>query len=415
MRFSSLDEWLRWQESCHPSAIDLGLPRVREVAERLGLLDTDATVVTVAGTNGKGTCVAALEALLLGAGRSCGVYSSPHILHYRERIRIQGHYASDEAICSAFAAIDQARGDISLTYFEFGTLAALYLFREAAASVWLLEVGLGGRLDATNIMDADIAVITSVALDHIEWLGPDRESIGREKAGICRPGVPLVCSDSEPPASVLQIAAELSCPLHHIGRDFGFAEEATGTQFWVGKQNSAPITTHLPKPSLAAALQVAQLLGLYTHLPVELFERVELAGRLQYVHWRARTVILDVAHNPAAFQYLAGQLHMRHPGERFVVVVAMMADKDLATSLNSFVDLASDWFLTTIADLPRAAPIEQLQRSLPAEANVKTAANVGEALTEAARSTSGPILVTGSFYTVAEAMRFLAGNAGIDQ
>lgn len=407
MRFTHLDDWLRWQESCHPSAIDLGLTRVRKVAERLGLLDPNATIITVAGTNGKGTCVAALETLLLNAGVSCAVYSSPHILHYRERIRVAGQYASDEAICRAFDAIDRARGEISLTYFEFGTLAAFFLFREAGVAYWVVEVGLGGRLDATNILDADITVITSIALDHTEWLGSDRDSIGREKAGICRAGVPLVCADPDPPTTVLQAAMELGCPFYSITRDFGFCEENARTVFWVADQKSDPVPARLPKPSLAAALQVIRLLGVYGNLPVHLLARIELPGRMQYWDGRGRTVILDVAHNPAAFLYLAEQLRQRHPADRFQIVVAMMADKDLSTSLNAFADIASDWFPTTIKDLPRAAPAERLLESLPSHNSTKTYVDVDEALAKALRATTGPVLVTGSFYTVAEAMRFL--------
>jgi folylpolyglutamate synthase/dihydrofolate synthase len=408
VRFERLDDWLRWQESCHPVAIDLGLERVREVAQRLGLLPARAKVITVAGTNGKGTCVAALEQLLLAAGQTCGVYSSPHILHYRERIRLNGEFASEDDICRAFAAIDDARGDISLTYFEFGTLAALYLFNEANLPYWVLEVGLGGRLDATNIVDADIAVITSIALDHTEWLGPDRESIGREKAGICRPGIPLVCADFAPPFSVLETAAQLDCKLFRIDEHFGFRSSQQGTVFWLEDLQSAPVPVNLPCPSLAAALQVGFLLNLFSELPVTAFEQIVLPGRLQYVNAGRRHVILDVAHNPAAFTYLARQLQRRHPGEKFVVVVAMMADKDLQDALAAFAEIVASWHLTTIPGFARAASTAQLRQALPNDVPAAEYASVADALTAVLHSDSlTPVLVTGSFYTVADATRFL--------
>jgi len=408
VRFERLDDWLRWQESCHPVAIDLGLERVREVALRLGLLPARAKVITVAGTNGKGTCVAAVEQLLSAAGQTCGVYSSPHILHYRERIRLNGGFATEDDICRAFSAIDDARGDISLTYFEFGTLAALYLFHEANVPYWVLEVGLGGRLDATNIVDADIAVITSIALDHTEWLGPDRESIGREKAGICRPGIPLVCADFDPPNSVLETAARLQCKLFRINEDFGFHSGQQGTVFWLGDLQSSPVQVNLPCPSLAAALQVGFLLNLFSELPVAAFERIVLPGRLQYVNASGRNVILDVAHNPAAFTYLARQLQSRHPGEKFAVVVAMMADKDLQDALAAFVDIAASWHLTTIPGFARAASSAQLRQALPNNAAATEYASVDDALSAVLHNNSSvPVLITGSFYTVADATRFL--------
>lgn len=414
MRFERLEDWLRWQERCHPSAIDLGLERVRTVAGRLGILPARAKVITVAGTNGKGTCVAALEQLLSTSGAACGVYSSPHLIHYRERIRINGTYADDAAICRAFAAIDAARADVSLTYFEFGTLAALYLFHEADLSYWVLEVGLGGRLDATNIVDPDVAVITSIAVDHIEWLGADRESIGREKAGICRPGIPLVCADSAPPLSVFEIAENLGCEWYLIDQDFGFRETEAGTVFNVKDLESVPVATALPRPSLAAALQVGHILQWFTNLPAAAagFDRLALAGRLQYVSHDSKTVILDVAHNPAAFVYLADQLRQRHPKQKVRIVVAMMADKNVRESLAAFGDLAESWHLATIANVSRAASTEDLRQALPGNpTEFGEFASVTDALNHALQSdSSSPVLVTGSFYTVAEATQFLQGQ-----
>lgn len=405
MRFTRLEDWLRWQESCHPSAIDLQLERVRKVADRLGLLRPEARIITIAGTNGKGSCAAAVEALLREVGQPCGVYSSPHILHYRERIKIAGEYACDEALCRAFAAIDAARGEISLTYFEFGTLAAFFLFAERQLPYWVLEVGLGGRLDATNILDPDVAVITSIALDHLDWLGPDRESIGREKAGICRPDVPLVCADPAPPQSVLRAAEQLPCPLYRIERDFGFRESAEGTAFWVGDAGSEPMAVQLPNPSLAAALQVIRLLGLgQDALPTEVLSTLTLPGRLQRFNLGKRLILMDVAHNPAALAYVA----LRLQGRACDLIVAMMADKNLPDSLAALLPIGRSWSLTTIADLPRAASADQLRQALPEHIEARTFMSVAAALDAVLRApVAAPVLVTGSFHTVAEATRYL--------
>jgi len=225
MRFQTLDQWLRWQESLHPSAIDLGLERPGKVLKALGLDSPQHTVITVAGTNGKGSSVAMLESILLAAGYRVGSYTSPHLQCYNERIRIQGEMVSDEALCQSFERIDQARGEESLTYFEFGTLAAIDLFERAGLDVAVLEVGLGGRLDAVNLLDAEVALITAIDIDHAAWLGENREAIGREKAGIFRPGRPAVCSDPQPPDSLQACAAGLGVQLYRLGHDFHYRDE----------------------------------------------------------------------------------------------------------------------------------------------------------------------------------------------
>lgn len=410
MRFTRLEDWLRWQESCHATAIDLGLERVRLVAAQMGLLRPVARIVTIAGTNGKGSCAAAVEALLVSGGHSCGVYTSPHVLRYNERVKIGGEFASDEDLCRAFARVDEARGDITLTYFEFGTLAALWLFAEHQLPFWVLEVGLGGRLDATNILDPDVAIITSIALDHMEWLGNDRESIGREKAGICRRGVPLVCADPAPPQSVLLVAEDLECPLYRLDRDFGYRETPAGTQFWGGDESAEPMLVHLPKPSLAAAWQAVRLLNIVETHP-EVLASLYLPGRLQVVHLGARRVFLDVAHNPAAMVYLADRLR----GQKVVLVIAMMADKNLRASLAALNVITSAWYLATIPNLPRAASAAQLSEALPKGTVAVTLDSVSEALEQALSTSSDlPVLVTGSFYTVAEATLCLQRN-GLSQ
>lgn len=407
MRFTRLEDWLRWQETCHASAIDLGLERVRQVAATLSLLHPAARIVTIAGTNGKGSCAAAVEALLVSGAQRCGVYTSPHVLRYNERVKIAGEFASDGDLCRAFAQVDEARGDTTLTYFEFGTLAALWLFAERQLPFWVLEVGLGGRLDATNILDPDVAIITSIALDHMEWLGNDRESIGREKAGICRRGVPLVCADPVPPQSVVAMAENLECPLYRLERDFGYRETPLGTQFWCGGESAEPMLVHLPKPSLAAAWQAVRLLNIVETRP-HVMTSLSLPGRLQVVHAGGRQVFLDVAHNPAAMLYLADQLH----GQKFVLVIAMMADKNLRESLAALNLITSAWYLATIPYLPRAASTAQLFEALPKGTVAATSGSVSEALEQALNTPSDlPILVTGSFYTVAEATLYLQRDA----
>ncbi|HHB12804.1 MAG TPA: bifunctional tetrahydrofolate synthase/dihydrofolate synthase, partial [Chromatiales bacterium] len=236
MRFSTLEEWLRWQERLHPRAIDLGLERVASVWRRLDAPLEGITVVTVAGTNGKGSTIALLEAILEQAGISTGSYTSPHLVRYNERIRLDGEPVADETLLEAFDAVDRARGERLLTYFEFGTLAALWILSRQRVEVALLEVGLGGRLDAVNILDADLAMITSIDLDHQAWLGDDREVIGREKAGIFRPGRPAVFSAPDMPASVGEVAAALGTPLHRHGVHFHLAERGEGWSWWSGSR-----------------------------------------------------------------------------------------------------------------------------------------------------------------------------------
>ncbi|MDZ7809697.1 MAG: hypothetical protein U5L11_05450 [Arhodomonas sp.] len=246
MRFRRVEDWLAWLETLHPRAIDPGLERIATVAAGMDLERPDVPVITVAGTNGKGSTVAALVALADAAGLRVGAYTSPHVLEYNERISVAGEPVSDDLLLEAFDAIDCARGDITLSYFEFGTLAALWCFRRSACDLWVLEVGLGGRLDATNVVAPDVAVITHIGLDHTEWLGPDREAIGREKAGILRHGIPLVCADPDPPASVREAADALACPFHGIGEVFCVEREAGGSWAYADADVRLPA---LPAPA----------------------------------------------------------------------------------------------------------------------------------------------------------------------
>lgn len=419
MRFTSLEAWLAWQENCHPREIDLGLDRIRQVAKHMGLLQPCATVVTVAGTNGKGSCVTMLERLLLAQGKTVGAYTSPHLLRYNERIRIGGIAASDDDICAAFAAIDQARGTTSLSYFEFGTLAAFWLFRHYQLDYWVLEVGLGGRLDATNILDADVAVVTSIAIDHQQYLGSDRETIGREKAGIFRLGKPVVCADRPPAQSVLDYAEALECPLYLAGQAFDWQVEG---DHWLlnlsidGCAQSLELPVpQLPLPSVAAAFQVLMLLGQLHDLDVvaKVCETTGLAGRFQQVLCEENPVYLDVAHNPAAAEFLAQRLQAQQL-KNLGIVAAMMADKDIEASLRPLQPFVHHWWLAGLPHIARAAHpnvlYDILKRLGVNESRITIATSVEDAVTEALNGglqqhQCEALLVTGSFYTVSAALQ----------
>lgn len=418
MPFDSLASWLQWLEQCHPKEIDLGLERIRRVAAQLDLLNPSARVITVAGTNGKGSCVAASAALLQAAGHSVGVYTSPHLLRYNERIAVNGEFASDEEICSAFAAIHAACQDISLTYFEYGTLAALEIFRRRNVDVMVLEVGLGGRLDAVNILAPDVAVITSIDLDHQDWLGTDREAIGAEKAGIMRSGRPAVCADPVPPASLAATAANIGARWCGIGEFFGFDTNGHSWHWWGTDADAAKVEVasmplpSLPLPSMAAALQAVVLIGVdLTAIPVaQILSNLRLPGRFQTLDWAGVEVILDVAHNPAASTYLARRLHARPVAGRTFAIVGMMADKDRLESLRNLSGEIDSWFLAELADVGRAASVAQLAEDLAQlQQAAQASGSVSECLSKAraAAQAGDRIVVWGSFYTVAAALAVL--------
>jgi len=431
MPLRSLDEWLTWLEGHHPKEIDLGLERTREVARRLGLLEPTAKVISVAGTNGKGSCVAACAALLERAGLRVGSYTSPHLLHYNERIRVQGRFATDAQICDAFTRIEQASRDISLTYFEYGTLAALAVFRQCQVDVMVLEVGLGGRLDAVNILDADMAIVTSVDLDHQDWLGQDRDAIGREKAGIYRPGRPALCADPSPPEGLRVAARERGVAVTFLGSDpeqseAGYRLESGAWHCW-GRlvQNSGSGAARfdvagqtlppLPLPSLAAALQAVACLG-YDPAALDAahtLSGLSLPGRYQRLRRWGREFILDVAHNPAAARFLAGRLQ-DHGVRPRLVLVAMMADKDRRATLEPLVAMASTWWLASLAEFPRAASTELLRadlKSLGAEPVGCGTVSAGFDWLVKHTQEGDQIVIMGSFYTVAAALRCLESDA----
>lgn len=408
----SLADWLARLEQLHPSSIELGLDRVRRVKEALGIAPTFPLIV-VGGTNGKGSACAFLEAILVAAGYKTGLYTSPHLLRYNERVRIVGAEASDADLVAAFEKIDAARGDTSLTYFEFGTLGAMLQFIEADVDVAILEVGLGGRLDAVNVFDADAAIVTSVDLDHMDYLGDTRELIGFEKAGIYRADRPAICADPAPPASLLAHARHIGADLRCVDRDFSAQRE--GDQ-WIFRGRET-CWSALPLPAMAGAYQLrnaagalAALEAVRDRLPVgEAAIRQGLAvarvpGRFQRIA-SAPEVILDVAHNPEAARALAATLHEQPAAGRTLAVVGMLADKDAAgvfAALSSEIDA---WWTCT-PESSRAQDATALAAILRVHVNrapISVQPDVNTALAEArGEAREGDrILVFGSFYTVA--------------
>lgn len=417
----TLQGWLAHCERLHPHQIDMGLDRVREVARRMALR-FECPVITVAGTNGKGSTCAMLEAIALQAGYRTGVYTSPHLVHFEERCRIHGDIVSANELIAHFEAVERARtqngNDVSLTYFEFTTLAILRLMSHSLLDVAILEVGLGGRLDATNIIDADCAVITSIDVDHVEYLGPNRETIGREKAGIMRTGRPVVVSDPMPPQSVLDHAREMGADLWRVGQDFNFSGDKQQWA-WAGRGRRY---AGLAYPALRGANQLvnasgalAALESLRDRIPVTAqavrngLSMVELPGRFQIVPGQP-TLVLDVAHNPHSVAALTANLDGMGYFPTTHAVFGAMADKDLAPMLAKVAPLIDRWYFT---DLPTeraetAAGLQQKWNALQIVAGgrrtVPTATfDSPQAALDAAVAAADPtdrIVVFGSFYTV---------------
>jgi len=412
----TLGQWLEYIERVHPSTIAMGLERTRQVAQALGLKPS-FRVITVGGTNGKGSACAMLEAILHHAGYKVGCYTSPHLLHYNERVRIGCLEAGDTMLCSAFAAVDAARGATALTYFEFGTLAALWLFIEARVDVAILEVGLGGRLDAVNAFDADCALVMSVDLDHMEYLGDTREAIGFEKAGIFRADRPAICADAHPPQSLRRHAMQTGAQLQVIGEDFSYAADQAQWQFRGRHGNKSG----LPYPALRGAYQlanasacIAALDALRTQLPVTINDirggllQAQAAGRFQVLPGRP-VVILDVAHNPHAGRALAGNLAAMACSGRTLAVFAMLQDKDIAGVIGAVGKHIDCWLIDGIEG-KRGATTAVLRQQLQAAgvtAPVIACPSIAAAYAQACdmAKENDRILVFGSFYTVAAAIR----------
>ncbi|APV51609.1 bifunctional tetrahydrofolate synthase/dihydrofolate synthase [Betaproteobacteria bacterium GR16-43] len=414
----SLEGWLDFISAQHPAGIALGLDRVREVASRMAIARSKVTI-TVGGTNGKGSTCAMLERILLESGYRTGSYSSPHLLRYNERVRLQGDQADDAALVRSFEQVEAARGATPLTYFEYGTLAALALFGESELDCAILEVGLGGRLDAVNIVDADVSVVTSIDLDHQAYLGDTREAIGFEKAGIFRAGRPAIFGDRNPPDTLVAHANAIGAKLQVLGKDFGFEARERQWDFLgrLGAKRALPVPAlrgHWQLKNASSAL--AALDEVAADLPISLGEvkrgltLVQLPGRLQVLPGRP-TIVLDVAHNPHAARSLADGLLDMGYYEKTIAVFAMLGDKDIGGVVDALKGRIDQWFVTTVVN-DRAAPASQLAEVLAKRGHAgttRTFATVASAL-DAARREAGPndrILVFGTFPAVAEALRIL--------
>jgi len=462
MRFNKLNDWLTWQESLNPKEIDLGLERASRVLAQLGFSNTfDCPLITVAGTNGKGSVVAMLEALSKVAGLKVCSYTSPHIFRYNERIKIDGQPVDDAVLCESFERIDRARGELPLTYFEFGTLAAIDIsFREKPDLV-ILEVGLGGRLDAVNIMDADVCVLTSVAIDHVDWLGDNREIIGYEKAGVFRQGKPVICGEADAPQSVIDEAAKKQCPFLLAGREYDVLDShKVNDTSWTLKSNGGDIS-HLPTPNLIGrfqkfnaataivAFQQLQAQGLLAakinlaEVSASALTQINLAGRFQQLKQQP-AVFVDVAHNPQAALALSSQLKLTASdyGKTWAIV-AMLSDKDIVSVLNNLSADIDHWCFSGLQKIPRGLSVNALFEALPgtffsperleisAENQRELALNQCTMLTDNARSKTvllvedvkvacdtvlskmnknDRLIIFGSFYTVADAMNYFSVN-----
>lgn len=417
MRFPDLAAWLAWQETLHPSEIELGLERVAAVLARMGLSRPDFAVITVGGTNGKGSTVAMLDAILRAGGYRVGAYTSPHLLRYNERIRIGGAPIDDDSLCSAFDRVDTARGETSLTYFEFGTLAAIEVFQRQGVEVAILEVGMGGRLDAVNVLEPDVALVTTVDLDHAQWLGDTREAIGFEKAGIYRAKRPAIFGSADIPQSVLGHCQSIDALLLQFGRDFGYRVEDEGWRWWgPGRERAA-----LPQPALRGRSQLQNAAGvlmalecLSERLPLSQAQirqgllEVSLPGRFQILPGPV-TRILDVAHNPQAAQELAANLAAMPCEGRTLAVVGMLADKDMTAVVRALAGEVDCWYLGTL-DVPRGASKAQLQQAVSAAGVAAEQVSAHDAIKDAmetarqAAHSGDRLLIFGSFYTVAQAL-----------
>jgi dihydrofolate synthase/folylpolyglutamate synthase len=412
----SLADWLEQQQQSHPSAIDLTLERVREVARRLGLLTPAYHVITVGGTNGKGSTVAFLDCLLRAAGQSTGRFTSPHLVRYNERICVGGREAGDAELVECFERIEAARREITLTFFEYSTLAALEYFRRAHVDAVVLEVGLGGRLDATNIIDSDVAVVCSVGLDHVDWLGDTLEQIGREKAGIFRPARPAVLGSSDLPDSVASVIEEIGAFPVVRDRDFRAQRHSNG---WDFECNSLRLR-NLPPPALAgprqidnaatalAALAVADFGVDLTHgLVSEALRATRLPGRFQVIPGDVEWV-LDVAHNVPAARVLAENLDAL-PARRTIAVFGILGDKDIRGILATLFQSVDAWIPITLEG-PRSVSAQLLAAQLPPGASIVELATDVAAGCRAARKAAvdgDRIVVFGSFLTVGPALEFL--------
>lgn len=410
MHLSTLNTWLDWIGSVHNKDIDLGLERIREAAGRLQLLQPKCPVIIVGGTNGKGSVVAGLEAVYMAAGYHTGAFTSPVLLVHNEEVRVNGIMADDAAFCRAFEKIEAARNGVSLTPFEYHTLAALLIFAESNLDVMILEVGLGGRLDAVNLMDADAVVITSIGIDHVDWLGHTREAIAIEKAGIFRHGKPAICGDDAPPASLIKAAHDAGVDYYQRGVHFHFHEENDDWNWYTDNIRFE----HLPKNVLLTENMASVLMTISTlqsRLPVDEnavrrgLQNIVLPGRIQKIQGPVLE-IYDVSHNPSAAAMLARKLTETLCAGKMRAVFSMLEDKDIAGTAAEMRSVADEWHVAPLA-CKRAAPQSRLKEVLKDYPAVQFYQSVADAYGAAfAHSQPGDRLVIfGSFYTVAAVMR----------
>ena len=437
---SSLTEWLDYMQQIHVSAIDMGLSRVLPVAEALGVVQSakdDAYVFTVAGTNGKGSTTAVIAQICQAAGYKTALYQSPHLSVFNERVRINGEMVSDETLIDAFSKVEAARLQCALTlsFFEMTTLAALLIFAEADCDVWVLEVGLGGRLDVVNIIDPDMAVITNIAIDHVDWLGDNVEDIGREKAGILRDGITLVYGDKTMPASVQQAIATHQATCYQAGQDFNYRE--VDTDVW--QYSNAAVTMQLPRPALsltntanALSAVLASPLNIDKSAIEQALQTVKLAGRFDYRETHNRHWLFDVAHNEQGVEFLLAQLlplwqqhlatqnscaHLSSKPASIKMLFSMLGDKDIKKVVQRLTEAGlpiSDWFIAEI-DYPRAASTEKLQGILTSyvdSAQIHEFRRLSEATAAVIKGSQAQdlIVVCGSFHTIGEALAALAAD-----
>lgn len=412
MSLSTLNAWLEKIYSIHPREIELGLERVKTVAGRLGVLTPACPVIIVGGTNGKGSTVAGLEAIYRAAGYQVGAFTSPILFKHNEYVRINGELASDAEFCAAYEKIAAARQEVSLTPFEFHALAALLIFKSYPLQVLLLEVGLGGRLDAVNMFEPDLSIVTSIGIDHVDLLGPTRESIGREKAGIFRAGKPAVCGDLDPPSTLLEVANNLGTQLYKQGKDFSYQDQ---DQDWSWSYQNGQYQ-HLPKNSLALQNMANVLMGvtlLQKKLPVTEeaiingLTDLSLPGRIQILPGPV-TKIFDVSHNSHAIGFLTQHLHsMEHTGKTFAVF-SMLGDKDILESLKLMRGEINYWYTATL-EVPRAASLEKLKIAFDEAGIIERDYfdSIQEAYAAAlvAAQPGDRIIIFGSFHTVAALMK----------
>ncbi len=425
MKFSTVSDWLDWQSKIHAQSIDMGLDRIRSTYNKLISQKLAKKIIIVGGTNGKGSTTAFLEAMYVAAGYRVGVYTSPHLLHYNERIRLQGEPVSDEVLCQVFDHVETAREGVSITYFEFGTLAAFDLFQNNNLDIAILEVGLGGRLDAVNLVEPDVSVVTNIQLDHESWLGDTREKIAFEKFGIGRANKPLIFADDNPPSNIDELVAEQQLNLLQLGSEFGFAIQDMTWQWW--SQNSKKFG--LPHPRLkgehqyrnaATALMATECLAedlplSMNHIRVGLAQ-CQLPGRFQVIPQPNESIIiLDVAHNPHGIHTFVNNLQSMHKIGNHSVVLAMLADKSVPKIVEALKPVIDRWYIAGL-DVDRGLSAKNLQEKvLQQGVNFKDVVclnTVTEAVNAAKEKLEkyDKLIIIGSFYTVAEALPLLGGN-----